>query len=98
MLTLDIGNSRIKWALWDDRRITRSGAIAYSVEDPAQAFAQLGKLEVQQPVVVACVAGEAVEPAQEGSLHTAGIAVIDPNGVGVKDIFPGRTGHGDSLS
>jgi type III pantothenate kinase len=63
MLTVDIGNSRIKWALWKDRRIIGKGACEYTGAKPLQAFSIFDELSPQSPVMVACVAGEAVEHA-----------------------------------
>jgi type III pantothenate kinase len=63
MLTIDIGNSRIKWALWEHGRITRKGSFGFSRENAAQAFNALNELPPQQHVMVACVAGGAVEQA-----------------------------------
>ena len=56
MLTIDIGNSRIKWAVWNDARITLTGACEYSRQELKQAFGFLNELPPQQDIIVACVA------------------------------------------
>jgi type III pantothenate kinase len=61
MLTVDIGNSRIKWALWEDRRIIGTGACEYTGDKVVNAFTVFDGLSPQSSVMVACVAGEAVE-------------------------------------
>jgi type III pantothenate kinase len=63
MLTIDIGNTNIKWALWDGEAIIRSGAFAYSKQQVQQAFHHWHELHPEQQVMVACVAGEDVETA-----------------------------------
>ena len=63
MLTVDIGNSHIKWALWDDARITRTGSSSYSEQEPEAVFATWSELRPEKRVIVACVAGETVEQA-----------------------------------
>lgn len=65
MLTIDIGNSQIKWALWAGDSMTRSGACGYSGQAPQNAFAVWDEVQPQQRVIVACVAGESVERALE---------------------------------
>lgn len=63
MLTIDIGNTSIKWALWDGEVIIRSGSFAYSKHQLRQAFHTWNDLHFEGRVMVACVAGEAVETA-----------------------------------
>lgn len=64
MLTIDIGNSRIKWGVWHDAKLTEKGGIEYSRHDPQAALeASLGALQPQPVVWVACVAGQSVEQA-----------------------------------
>ncbi len=63
MLTIDIGNTNIKWALWDGDAIIRSGSFGYSKHQLQQAFHTWSDLHPEGQVMVACVAGEAVETA-----------------------------------
>ena len=63
MLTIDIGNTNIKWALWDGDAIIRSGSFAYSKQQVQQVFCNWHELRPEGQVIVACVAGEAVETA-----------------------------------
>ena len=63
MLTIDIGNSNIKWAVWANRRMLQTGSCAYSKQQLEKAFGCWDKLQADQKVIVACVAGEAVENA-----------------------------------
>jgi len=63
MLTVDIGNTNIKWALWDGEAIIHSGSFAYSKQQVQQAFSNWHELRPGGQVMVACVAGEAVETA-----------------------------------
>ncbi|UCB54558.1 MAG: type III pantothenate kinase, partial [Thiotrichales bacterium] len=63
MLTIDIGNTRVKWALWERGRITRSGSTHLSKQEPATAFETWNTLPRQDHVIAACVAGERVERA-----------------------------------
>lgn len=63
MLTIDIGNTNIKWALWHGEAIIRSGSFAYSKQQVQQAFSNWHELHPGGQVMVACVAGEAVETA-----------------------------------
>jgi type III pantothenate kinase len=70
MLTADIGNTRIKWAVWHDRRIIRSGCCAYSKQEPARAFAAWHDMQPEKNVMVACVAGAEVEQALIQWMHS----------------------------
>ena len=63
MLTIDIGNTHLKWALWDDESITRKGCSAYSKQEPENAFDSWNDIQPEKNVIVACVAGAAVEDA-----------------------------------
>ena len=63
MLTIDIGNSNIKWAVWEEQRIIQAGSSAYSKQQANNTFSCLDDLQVDEQVIVACVAGEAVEDA-----------------------------------
>lgn len=63
MLTIDIGNTHIKWAVWDNELIIRSGSFAYSKRQAQQAFVNWNGLRPERRVMVACVGGEAVEQA-----------------------------------
>ncbi len=61
MLTIDIGNTQIKWALWEGGRIARRGSCGYRKHAPEPAFATWRDIRPPKRVVVANVAGEAVE-------------------------------------
>ena len=63
MLTIDIGNTHIKWALWNDAHITRTGCSVYSVQQPETVFARWNDMRPEKRVIVACVAAESVEQA-----------------------------------
>jgi len=61
MLTIDIGNSHIKWAIWNDDHIAQAGCTAYSKQEPDKAFAIWQDVQPEKLVMVACVAGDRVE-------------------------------------
>jgi type III pantothenate kinase len=61
MLTIDIGNSQIKWAVWNDARIHHSGSCVYSKHEPDRAFTVWQDMQPEKHVIVACVAGGDVE-------------------------------------
>lgn len=63
MLTVDIGNTNIKWAVWNDARIIQTGCREYSKQDPEIVFAVWNDMQPESRVMVACVAGESVEQA-----------------------------------
>ena len=63
MLTIDIGNTNIKWALWDRESMVRSGSFAYSKQHLRQAFDNWQDLHPAGQAMVACVAGASVEAA-----------------------------------
>jgi len=65
MLTVDIGNTHIKWALWNDAHITRTGCSGYSEREPETVFALWDDMPPEKRVIVACVAAESVEQALE---------------------------------
>ena len=70
MLTVDIGNSRIKWALWQADRITARGVSAYTIDAAMETFDELfSPVESKtgdepgsrpQRVSAVCVAGEEI--------------------------------------
>ncbi len=66
ILTVDIGNSRIKWALWQADEITARGVEAYAQDKLAEIFDKLFSAVESIPgkrplrVFAACVAGEKV--------------------------------------
>lgn len=67
ILTIDIGNSRIKWASWQEDVITARGASEYISDRTADKLEEIfGKLfsgiERPQRVFVVCVAGEDICP------------------------------------
>lgn len=63
MLTIDIGNTCIKWAVWNDARIVQTGSCEYSKQDPEHVFALWNDMQPEKRVMVACVAGKPVEQA-----------------------------------
>jgi type III pantothenate kinase len=63
MLTIDIGNTYVKWAVWNDARIIQTGSSEYSKQDPKEVFAIWNDVRPEKRVMVACVAGGAVERA-----------------------------------
>jgi len=63
-LTVDIGNSRIKWALWQADKIVARGALLYKHDNCTKTFDELFKsLEKPAHIYAACVAGEKVSQA-----------------------------------
>ena len=58
ILTVDIGNSRIKWASWQAEKIVARGAVAYTADKSADVFDELFSV-VEKPasIFAACVAG-----------------------------------------
>ncbi len=69
ILTVDIGNSRIKWALWQADAIVDRAVTAYEIDESPDAFdklfSSLGKLSQQGPsqVYAVCVAGDEMSQA-----------------------------------
>lgn len=63
MLLIDIGNSRIKWAWSDGRRLRDTGVRAHSGPADPSAFAFLEKQASPDRLLVANVAGDAMEQA-----------------------------------
>lgn len=62
ILAVDIGNSRIKWALWQDGQMQTPAAIDYRSDNlSALLDANWQSLVPATTVMLACVAGEAVE-------------------------------------
>lgn len=62
ILTLDIGNSRIKWGVWKNAVLADSGAHDYMHETLEDVMANLwGHIERPARVILACVAGPAIE-------------------------------------
>lgn len=61
ILTIDIGNSRIKWALWQAEKIIARGAACYELNKIAEAFDQLfSAIEKPSQVFAVCVAGNEI--------------------------------------
>jgi type III pantothenate kinase len=65
ILTVDIGNSRIKWAQWQTEVIVARGVAAYSADTVATAFDQLffsaeSAVEPPSQVLAVCVASDDV--------------------------------------
>ena len=63
MLTIDIGNTYIKWAVWNDACIVQTGSCEYSKQAPENAFVMWNDMQAEKRVMVSCVAGESVEQA-----------------------------------
>lgn len=63
MLTIDIGNTSIKWAVWNDARIVQTGSCEYSKQEPENVFVMWNDIRAENRVMVSCVAGESVEHA-----------------------------------
>jgi type III pantothenate kinase len=58
ILTVDIGNSRIKWALWQAEKIVARGAVAYSADKSTDVFDELfSAVEKPAHIFAVCVAG-----------------------------------------
>ena len=62
MLTIDIGNSRIKYGLWQQQHLSATGSVAYHGDTVAEALQRL-LTGVAKPVsiYIACVGGADVE-------------------------------------
>ena len=59
ILTVDIGNSRIKWASWQAEKIVARGVVAYTVDKSADAFDELfSVLEKPAFIFAVSVAGD----------------------------------------
>jgi type III pantothenate kinase len=62
ILTIDIGNSRIKWALWKNAAVVEQGAHVYNSDNLSTVLSQAWHtLEVPGAIMLACVAGSDVE-------------------------------------
>ena len=70
VLTIDIGNSRIKWALWQQGQIVQAGEQAYDRHSPELAFKAWLDLDRPEAVSVACVAGKSIEQALNDWMQT----------------------------
>ena len=70
MLTIDIGNSRIKWALWQEDQIVASGERTYDRRNPELSFETWADLDPPETVNVACVAAEPVKQALNDWMQT----------------------------
>ena len=63
ILTIDIGNSRIKWASWQAEKIIARGVSAYTAETAADVIdALFSVVEKPERIFLVCVAGEGVYP------------------------------------
>ena len=62
MLTIDVGNTRIKWGVWRGDQLEQSGGDRY---ESAQLLLELdrifGSMDLPDQVVICCVAGEKVK-------------------------------------
>jgi type III pantothenate kinase len=69
ILTVDIGNSRVKWASWENEKIIARGVAPYALEEIPETFDELfstlKKIGSEKPssVYAVCVAGEAMAQA-----------------------------------
>ncbi len=63
MLTIDIGNTSIKWAVWNEAHIVQTGSREYSKQRPDAVFAMWNDMQPEKRVMVSCVAGRPVEQA-----------------------------------
>jgi len=69
ILTVDIGNSRVKWASWENEKIIARGVASYLLEEISgtfdELFSTLKKTSSEKPLSVyaVCVAGEAMTQA-----------------------------------
>ena len=62
ILTVDIGNSRIKWALWKNASMVEQGAHVYNSDNLSTVLSQAWQtLEMPGAIMLACVAGSDVE-------------------------------------
>jgi len=61
ILTVDIGNTRVKWALWMVGAITDRGVITYGAYKEKEVFTQLfADLKKPEKVFAVCVAGDEI--------------------------------------
>lgn len=64
MLLIDIGNSRLKWALWDGVKYTGKGAVDNSMSDINGRLSQMFlSVPRQEKVLISCVAGDDIRAA-----------------------------------
>lgn len=69
ILTIDIGNSRIKWALWRDGVITVRGVADYELDKAESGFTALFSAVAKPSRVLAvCVAGDIMRQALAGQV------------------------------
>ncbi len=62
ILTVDMGNSRIKWASWKKAAVVEQGAHVYNSDNLPDVLSQAwNQLEAPGTVMLACVAGDEVE-------------------------------------
>lgn len=72
ILLVDVGNTRVKWAIWSGAEVRRDGVCpTHDTRDFARAFNQPGIVHA----VVACVAGEETRSSLARRLEEAGVAV-----------------------
>jgi type III pantothenate kinase len=76
-LLIDLGNTRLKWALWDGAELRRGGAVAHAGNVPLD-FATLWKgISGVDSVCVASVADDAVE--DDLARHSRELFALDPH-------------------
>ena len=64
MLTIDIGNSRIKYGLWQQQHLSATGSVAYRSDTVDEALERLlGGVAKLRAIYIACVGGADVERA-----------------------------------
>jgi type III pantothenate kinase len=62
MLTIDIGNSRIKYGLWQQKHLSATGSVAYRSDTVDEALERLlSGVAKTRAVYIACVGGAVVE-------------------------------------
>jgi type III pantothenate kinase len=70
ILTIDIGNSRIKWGLWQAGQLVESAAHEYVIEDVGSLLNDNWRhFEKPDVVMLACVADNTVETIMQAWLH-----------------------------
>jgi type III pantothenate kinase len=92
-LLVDLGNTRLKWALWDGTALRAGGAVAHTVGVTVD-FAALWKdINAIDAVLVASVAGAAIEQALAGYVRErfgaeAAFLVSRACACGVRNAYP----------
>ncbi len=67
MLVIDVGNTRIKWGLWQSNELHSKGAFVYQENQLGQELNEnFASLQQQENVYICCVAGDQVMRAIQG--------------------------------